>query len=340
VSNERAEKWLRNLGYRPEPDPTWITHGKKPDFFCAGDPPVWVEVKTLDPPPELQRLDRSFQSLRSRCEALVGVTGNLYVTVGASLDGRAERWLVGDLEHRHMTEDVEIVVAVPGDADYASSIRFDYEHREGSIRQISVAAASDRYPFYPSLEPARWSDKVTITKADGQRDSRQLYDLLLDAVEPALIAWVLPSDSPLTVHGVGNTGMYGNRTPERIREQVKESNAQLKNGQSQRPGPGVCVIYHETLDHASARQLVAALLGDIAIPIQSDGRSLGQARFTRNGVWRPTKNRAVSAVRYVRTDDSITTVINPWARYAINFDLFREPVLMLEGSRMVERRWP
>jgi len=85
------------------------------------------------------------------------VTGAVYVTVRASLDDRAEKWLVGDLGHRHMTENVETVVAVPGDADYASSISFEYEHREGSIRQISVAAASDRYPFYPSLEPARWS---------------------------------------------------------------------------------------------------------------------------------------------------------------------------------------
>jgi hypothetical protein len=62
-----------------------------------------------------------------------------------------------------MTENVETVVAVPGDADYASSISFEYEHREGSIRQISVASASDRYPFYPSLESARCSDEVIIT---------------------------------------------------------------------------------------------------------------------------------------------------------------------------------
>jgi hypothetical protein len=133
--------------------------------------------------------------------------------------------------------------------------------------------------------------------------------------------------------------MSGNRTPERIREQVKESNAQLKSGQSHRPGPGVCVIYHETLDFSGARHVAAALLGDIAIPIQKGG-SLGQACFTRNGVLRPTKNRAVSAVRYVRTDDSTTTVINPWAAYAIDFDLFREPVLMLEGNRIVERQLP
>jgi len=44
MSNQRAERWLRSFGYNPSPS-NWIAHGKKPDFFCAGDPPVWVEVK-------------------------------------------------------------------------------------------------------------------------------------------------------------------------------------------------------------------------------------------------------------------------------------------------------
>ena len=67
------------------------------------------------------------------------MTGAVYVTVRASLDDRAEKWLVGDLGHRHMTENVETVVAVPGDADYASSISFEYEHREGSVaRSVSL----------------------------------------------------------------------------------------------------------------------------------------------------------------------------------------------------------
>ena len=33
MSNERAEQWLKGLGYAPEPEPDWIQVGEKPDFF-------------------------------------------------------------------------------------------------------------------------------------------------------------------------------------------------------------------------------------------------------------------------------------------------------------------
>ncbi|MGA2564615.1 MAG: hypothetical protein ABSF96_13725, partial [Steroidobacteraceae bacterium] len=92
------------------------------------------------------------------------------------------------------------------------------------------------------------------------------------------------------------------------------------------------------LDFAGDAQVAAALFGDIAIPIEKGGRAVGQPYFTRGGVWTATKNRSVSAVRYIRTPDSITTILNPWARHPIDFDLFREPVLLLQDNGLIEQR--
>ena len=97
------------------------------------------------------------------------------------------------------------------------------------------------------------------------------------------------------------------------------------------------MIYHETLDFLSEHQVLAALFGDLAIPISTYGRSLGEPRFGGNGAWSSKKNRGVSALRYVRTNESITTVINPWAEHAIDPRAFSEPYWQVDGEALTKR---
>ncbi len=77
MSNERAERWLRTLGYQPQPEDAldWIDEGRKPDFYCPGDYPFLVEVKTFDPPAEQQLMARAFEDMRERCLKEQRVTG-------------------------------------------------------------------------------------------------------------------------------------------------------------------------------------------------------------------------------------------------------------------------
>ncbi len=63
MSNDRVEAWLKNLGFDPEPEPKWVA-GRKPDFFCPGVHPVWVEVKTFEPSQHSQTQDRAWQDFR------------------------------------------------------------------------------------------------------------------------------------------------------------------------------------------------------------------------------------------------------------------------------------
>ena len=82
MSNQRAEQWLRALGYAPEPEPNWIVDGAKPDFFGHGDRPVWVEVKTPAPPHHQEVMGRAWNDLLTRCARVQAATGDLYAVIG------------------------------------------------------------------------------------------------------------------------------------------------------------------------------------------------------------------------------------------------------------------
>jgi hypothetical protein len=337
MSNERAERWLRSLGYDPEPEPRWIEAGQKPDFFCAGNNPLWVEVKTLDPPVERQLLDRAFDDLRARCLREEGLVGDLYVCVGASYDERAARWLIRHLRRGPRSDTAINILTVPTDPDFSRALHFQYESTAGDVSQSSVAAESGKYPFYPALEPRNWSNKVVFRTKDGmEEEGPELYDFL-ESDDSLLAVRLCPSQEPLTVHGAIGPGFHKNSTTARIRAEVKDSNSQLRNGQKYCPAPGVCVIYHESLDFAGDRHVVAALFGDLIASIGADGRP-GEAVHGRNGAWSARKNRGVSALRYIRTEQSVTTVINPWADVPIDVGLFRERVWKMENGRPVEQR--
>src|SRR4029077_1169155 len=187
--------------------------------------------------------------------------------------------------------------------------------------------------FYPALEPKQWDDEIVIYSSRGANEVKQLYDVLEAIDEPAIAAQLFPSANALQLHGIIGSGFSENRSKTRIRAAVAESNAQLRNGQRHRPAPGICIIFHESLDFAGEDQVVAALLGDRVHQI-IDGVTIGEGFFGRGGAWTASKNRGVSALRYVRTQDSVTTIVNPWAEYPVDFPLFEEPVLIVRDGRV------
>jgi hypothetical protein len=81
MSNDRAEAWLKELGYAPEPEPVWVA-GRKPDFFCPGGAPLWVEVKTFEPSEHQQTQQWAWTDFRSRIGKINGATGEVYAMTG------------------------------------------------------------------------------------------------------------------------------------------------------------------------------------------------------------------------------------------------------------------
>lgn len=80
MSNEWAAVWIRARGYEPEPEPGWVT-GRKPDFFCAGKAPFWVQVKTFEPTAYDVLQGRAWQDFRARINRLEGLTGNVHASI-------------------------------------------------------------------------------------------------------------------------------------------------------------------------------------------------------------------------------------------------------------------
>jgi len=332
MSNERAERWLRSLGYEPEPEPRWIEEGQRPDFFCPGDRPLWVEVKTFDPTVEQREMGIALEDLRQRCAREEGLTGSIYVMLGATYEQPAGRWLLGELRTTPRVEGRTHTFVVPVDVDdYSATMRFEYESVEGLVLQTSVRLASGKYPFHPGLDPRNWASRATILKDGSREEGPELYDLFESDNSLLSVGWY-PSEERLHV---GATMMSFNRntTDQRICAAVKAANRQIRNALKYRTAPGVCVIYHDTLDHAGDGSVASALFGDLLIPV---GGTLDQHVIGRGGAWNTGgKNNGVSAVWYVRSEDSTTAVVNPWADYPIDPVLLGEPWSLSVGRTLV-----
>ena len=93
----------------------WIGAGRRPDFFCPGVQPLIVEVKTFDPPAEQQLMTRAFEDLAERCAQEVGLTGDIYVTVGNAYGQDAAAWLIRYLRRAVLATAGTHVAAVPVD---------------------------------------------------------------------------------------------------------------------------------------------------------------------------------------------------------------------------------
>lgn len=337
VSNERAEQWLRTLGYAPEPEPVWIRAGEKPDFFGHGATPVWVEVKTLEAPRHLAVMDRAWADLRARCARVEATTGDLYAVIGDDYDEKAAKWLIGSVASDAATERRVDVVVVPADPVYDATVRLEYATEEGLIVQSCARSESGRYTFYPGLEPNDWSKEVQILHSDGSKSAAALYDVLEADADAKLAVRIFPSATPLQLRSTIGAGARENRSVWRVRQEIRYTNRQLRNGQRYQAAAGVCAIYQDGLDALGEQQVLAALFGDLTIPVMRNPTQLGPAFLGRNGVLSPTKNRGVSAVRYERAATSVTIVVNPWAAHPIDARLFRQPAWVFDGDRLVLR---
>lgn len=337
MSNERAEQWLRTLGYAPEPEPNWIAEGAKPDFFGHGDQPIWVEVKTPAPPRHHEVMGRAWNDLRARCARVQAATGDLYAVIGDDYDERAARWLIATLEREGLPRRHIDVVTVPADPIYEVTVSFAYDSEDGRIVQLCAKSRNGSYPVYPALDPADWTAEIGIVHSDGTQAIGAAYRVLETHASARLAARVFPSASRLELRGTLDADARENRSVWRVREAVGDANRQLRNGQRHRGAPGVCAIYHDGLDALGDQQVLAALFGDLTIAIDLDPVRQGPAFLGRNGVLAPNKNRGVSAVRYQRSANSVTVVLNPWADFAVDSRLFRQPVWVRDGDQLILR---
>jgi hypothetical protein len=334
MSNDRVEAWLKSLGFNPEPEPKWVS-GRKPDFFCPGAYPVWVEVKTFEQSQHQQTQDWAWNDFRARIEKIHGATGTVYAMTSQTYTeahGKIAARLVSELIQgpAPTSREVNEVIVIPPDPLPNALVTIRYESTAGEVIQVGPKTVSGRYHYYPSYEPRDWAQEVDIVCGADLLERRQIYDVFIGDSDGPIAVNYCRSNSPIwcTLMSMGGR----NTTAARLRLVVNDANDQLRSGQNAAPAPGICVIYHESLEATGGRMLLAALFGDLTIPIALNPIQPGTPFLGRNGILSATKNRAVSAVKYVSLGSEELIVLNPYARYPIESRIFRTSVWQESGG--------
>jgi hypothetical protein len=336
VSNELAEKWLRGLGFEPEPEPEWIKSGRKPDFFARGPADCWLEVKELGLPDYEYAFAYAWNDLHERCQKS-RLTGTLYAFIGEH-DQRAAKAAFRYVKriHREVTEDgPNIIVMIPGDPDYNANVRVEYESRDGKHTvQVGPGSVSGQYQCFPSLEPANWSAVATLRASTGAETTARLHKILLSRISPPLVLRAFHSTEPLSL-SAGHSEARDNTSQSRIRRALADCNSQIRNGQRFNAAPGIAVIYQDFPDALGPEQLLAALFGDLTIEVLRDPARLGRAALAGNGALTRTDNRGISAVRYIRRNANADFVVNPHAEHALPWEHFADAAWVHDTDRYV-----
>lgn len=339
MSNERTATWLRGLGYDPEPEPVWITAGRKPDFFARSAAPLWVEVKTLAQDPYQEAMGMAWDDLRSRCKTLVG-TGGVYALLG-EFDEQANKVAMGFLSAAAIASRESAsaqVIMIPGTPDYAVRVRIEYPATDGiHVVQTGPASVDGTYHHYPTLEPHNWRTQATIYAPDGTVKEERFYRVFSSRDPFKLAMRIFPSDDPIMVRSVGAAEARQVGTRERLRNVVADAASQLRNGQKYAAAPGVIVLHWDHLPGAGVEDLLSAMFGDLTIAIDRNPVRSSGAFFGRNGILQPDKNRGVSAVVFFGPKGNPITILNPYTSRAIAVAAIGTEAWVLEGEHFVLR---
>jgi hypothetical protein len=182
-SAERAEAFLRTRGFTCEREPRWILEGKKPDFFCSGRMPLWVEVKTLSArTPDRKRADL-WRELQQRCRSIL-VPGDAFAQVSERATSRdikvamtLTQILLAEYEKAEQLWRHAFVV-IPRNPVYGRTARFTVEEVEGGVRIISCESRSGQYELPQALKPRSYEEPVSLIR-DGECMALQpLEDLM------------------------------------------------------------------------------------------------------------------------------------------------------------------
>lgn len=320
MTNKRAESILQRAGFGCEPEPDWISEGRKPDFFCQGPNDIWVEVKTLGESQEFELQGDAHVELRRRA-------------VGVREGGRAQAWVTGRLHQRDAKVVMQLaeralrrfreggaakrlIAMVPNDPVYDRFVRFSITTEDGEVVDfLSCASQSGVYDHPYGVHPSPYDQKTTIHSSEGAARKVWARDLITydDSFRVALD--IAPQSGSFEIAFTAPTGTAKKlNTVERIRDAVSDANAQFKNGCVFRGAPCLLIIFHDSIFVGEDVVMQSALYGDLKYIAPSDRWNEGELFLDTNVAWNANKNRTTSAVAYVRNDARPLVVHNLWAR--------------------------
>ncbi len=338
-SIDKAEEFLKSLGFECEREPSWVTEGRKPDLYCQGLVSMWVEVKNLEETPGDIRIYDLGRNLSNRTQG-ISAPWSAYAYISEEATERdirivveLARRLFEELEHTHDKYD-QALVMIPNEPVYGKSIRFSVETEDGTVTVFSCESKAGRYGFPFTFEPLSYNESVSITYRDGCQEVMPLFKLV-GSEDPLVALELTPGSDRFELEGWGrSTGAIRLRNIDRLRNRVRTANAQLRNGMSYREAPSLLLVYQDHVLVPADIAVVAALYGDLTYTFHREDPDAGYSSYNLNGVFGPEKNTSVSALCIVRNNAIPFTVHNQWAKLPLPQGLLggREVIPKDDGS--------
>lgn len=319
-----AAAWLEERGYLPE-RPTWLPKERRnPDFWAAPAiaenlEPLWCEVKSIDPDDSTLAL-HNFSKFVTATPIPPGLTGSATLNIEPHAIEQSVRWaldMFGKLAARYAGQQINLafVQQTKGGTDIT---RVEIGGDNPAIVWVRGAGKEALRP------PLRICDDyhapATLIR-DGIERAGEVYQFF-DWSVPSQCALVVRLDRdkpPLTrIHSMSGGA---DQTRDRAASAIEDANRQIKAACDVRPAAAIVFLVPHSA-FAEPLMVQAAVYGDLTVPIrlgEDPGASQdGDAYHGRNGVFRPTKNRHVSAaILYCRASFPTTFFQNPFAHRPI-----------------------
>ena len=333
---ERRTAWyllLRGFLFRREPP---FVVGRKPDFLTFWRGRMWAEVKSLDPPLSQELIGSAYVELKKRL-LIFGGTHRIDARISAAFNQgvakRAVQLLSNEIRNGAATQGAWYI-AVPAKDAERKRVVLEWTSRDrDTVRMVSWRSATGVYACPLEAQPASWISDIQLTDGNAQA-SIPAYNALSIQISPALMLRIESESEGGGLGSVGTAEAQADTTVERLRRVIDDASDQLKNAQTYRKIPGVAIIYFDHLGGGGQNDILRACLGDLTIPIDVATRKAGEAFYGANGMLRPNKNTAVSALTYRSRFYPTVSFINPWAAYPISPKWVDGVVYSIDGDRL------
>ena len=337
TSERRAALYLLRRGFLYHREPRFVV-GRVPDFLTFGRGAMWVEVKSLDQPISQERIGAAYAELKRRFNQFRSKY-RLDVWISASFSQRTAKkaqQLFSREVRNGRAEGAAWYAAIPERDTGTERIELRWTHRGRSVRMVTLKSPSGVYACPPEAEPVEAMAEAEIE--DDKTSARiPAYKVLsIQQVAPIMIR-VEADPEGRGISSVGYANTEQDTTIDRLRRAIDDASEQLKNAQTFRKIPGVVQVFFDHLAGVGEGDILRACLGDLTIPIDMPSRVPGEAFYGANGILRPNKNTAISAVTYRPRFYQTISVINPWAASPISKEWVDGVVYVLEGNRLTRQ---
>jgi len=334
---ERRTAWhLLSRGFLFRREPIFVT-GRKPDFLTFGRGRMWVEVKEFDPPVSQALLDAGWRELTQRLEKITHPC-RIDAWIAPGFNQRAAKQVTHLLAQELKAGPPvghELYIAVPSGTVDAAVVRLSWKRRNGTpVQLLSLRCVEGVYGYPLAAEPEDWTADLQIVD-DSTVTAKPAFKVLQVRQPARVMLRVEVGGKGAVLGSLGNAEMQDVNTVDRLRDVIDDANDQVKSGHKHRAVPAVLVVYFDHLGGGQESDVLRACLGDLMASIDPNVNAISRTFYGHNGVFRPNKNTAISAIIYLSRHYPAMSLVNPYARYPVKRAWLDGTVYWIDSSGTV-----